>query len=176
MKSVSLAFEFDRATQLEPLHVQRRALITCCLGQFNQVLVVAVAQRLRIQAQVDVERSHMRRLGVGLGVSFGRNSALRTCFGLDRLPKHGIYASLPARTIGPERCQDVWIDPKCNGFLRWKFVLSSNLAKLCDSGNRTAAMGDDPLLPVNSCWRHRWPCGRKRGSNLVLAKEARSSL
>ena len=116
------------------------------------------------------------RLSEGLGISFGRDSALRTCFRFNRLPKHGIHPSLPARTVCPECCQDVWIDPKCNGFFRWKFVPSSNSAKLCDGGSRAATMGDDSLLPVNACRGHRRPRGRKCGGNLVLAKEARSSL
>ena len=112
----------------------------------------------------------------GSGVSFGGNSALGSCFGLDPLPKHDIHPSLPARTIGTEGCQDVWIDSKGHGLFRRKFVLPSDSAKLRDSGSRTAAMRDDPLLPVNSCGGYRRSCGRKRGSNLVLAKEARSSL
>ena len=116
------------------------------------------------------------RLSEGLGGSFGRDSALRTCFRFNRLPKYGIHPSLPARTICPKRCQDVWVYPKCNGFFRWKFVLSSNSAKLCDGGGSAAAMGDDSLLPVNACRGHRRPRGRKCGGNLVLAKEARSSL
>ena len=116
------------------------------------------------------------RLSEGLGVSFCCNSALLACLGLDRLSKYGIYPSLPARAIGTERCQDVWIDPKCDRLFRRKFVLASKSAKLCDSCVRTAAMGDYSLLPVNSCWGHGRPCGRKRRSNLVFAKEARSSL
>jgi hypothetical protein len=115
-------------------------------------------------------------LNEGLGVSFGRNSTFGVCFGFDRLSKHRIHSGLPTGAIGSERCQDVWINPKRDGFFRRKSVLSSNSAKLGNSGSCTTAMGDDSILPVNSSWRHRRPSGGKRRSNLVFAKEARSSL
>jgi hypothetical protein len=116
------------------------------------------------------------RFTEGLGFSLGGRAASWLCLGLSPLTKDGVHASLPTGTTSTENSKNIWIYAKSDRLLRGQLVLTSNYAKLRNSGGRTAAMGDDAFLPVDPCWRRGWARGCERRSNLFRTKELRSTL